>query len=219
MLAYVFWHRPQESVGAEAYEQAQIAFHHSLAHAPPMGFRGSAVFRVTGLPWLAPTGPGQSSDTKSRGASDAQSDQASAASCEDSSYEDWYLLDDYTAMGVLNEAAVGRGHRGPHDALARRFGAGAGGLYGLLEGHADLHCEHVVWVSRPPGSKRGALGELLGDGMDPEHASLWRRQFVLGPAPEYCLLAPEAPAGVAPSRLPEGWRALTYDRDPLSVEA
>jgi hypothetical protein len=194
VLAYVFWHRPREGVGAEAYEQAQIAFHHSLAHAPPMGFRGSAVFRVTGLPWLAPAAPGQ----------------ASAAS-----YEDWYLLEDYTAMGVLNEAAVGRGHRGPHDALARRFGAGAGGLYGLLEGHADLHCEHVVWVSRPPGSRRGALAELLGDGMDPEHASLWRRQFVLGPAPEYCLLAPVAPAGVAPTRLPEGWRALTFAREAL----
>ncbi len=212
MLAYVFWHRPQDGVGAEAYEQAQIAFHRSLAHAPPMGFRGSAVFRVTGLPWLAPAGPGQASGAKSGEVPDAQSVEAPAAS-----YEDWYLLDDYTAMGVLNEAAVGRGHLSPHDALARRFGAGAGGLYGLLEGHADLHCEHVVWVSRPPGSKRGALAELLGDGMDREHASLWRRQFVLGPAPEYCLLAPEAPAGVAPTRLPEGWRALTYERDPLPV--
>ena len=54
--------------------------------------------------------------------------------------------------------------------------------------------------------------------MDPEHASLWRRQFVLGPAPEYCLLAPEAPAGVAPTRLPEGWRdASRTSGDPLPV--
>ena len=196
MLAYVFWHRPREGVSAETYEQAQIAFHRSLAHAPPMGFCGSAVFRVAELPWLAP---------------------GSASEAQASSYEDWYLLDDYTAMGVLNEAAVGRGHRGAHDEVARRFGAGAGGLYGLLEGHADLRCEHVVWVSRPPGSKRGALAELLGDGMDPQHASLWRRQFVLGPAPEYCLLAPEAPAGVAPTRLPDGWRALTLAREAVWV--
>ena len=50
--------------------------------------------------------------------------------------------------------------------------------------------------------RRDALGELLGDGMDPQHASLWRRQLVFGPAPEFCLLAREQsvfdqPAGVA----------------------
>jgi hypothetical protein len=189
VLAYVFWHRPGEGVENEAYEHAAEHFHRSLAHAPPMGLRGSAFYRVAELPWLQ----------------------------RQAGYEDWYLLDDFTAVGVLNEAAVAHGHRTAHDEIARRFGAGAGGMYGLLEGQAELHGTHVVWVSRPPGSKRGALSELLGDGMDPEHASLWRRQMVLGPAPEYCLLAPEAPAGVAPSRLPDGWRALTIEREPLSV--
>jgi len=189
VLAYVFWHRPGEGVAAEAYEQAGVRFQHSLAHAPPMGLHGSAFYRVADLPWLQ----GQSG------------------------YEDWYLLDDFTAVGVLNEAAVAHGHRTAHDEIARRFGAGAGGMYGLLEGHADLHCTQAVWVSRPWGSRPGALSELLGDGMDPEHASLWRRQMVLGPAPEYCLLAPEVPAGVAPGRLPEGWSALTIEREALSV--
>ncbi len=200
MLAYVFWHRPLDGVTADAYEQSQIAFHGSLARTPPVGFSGSAVFRLPEVPWLAPTSFTESSGT--------------------GGYEDWYLLEDYTALGVLNEAAVGRGHRTPHDKLAHRFGAGAGGLYGLLEGHAQLdEGSLVVWVSRPPaglpGSERRALGALLGDGMDPEHSSLWRRQLVFGPAPEYCLLAPEAPAGVAPTRLPEGWRALTLSRELL----
>ena len=199
MLAYVFWHRPLDGAAADAYEQAQVAFHRSLAHAPPMGFRGSAVFRVAELPWLAP----------------AESSEAPAGG-----YEDWYLLEDYTAMGVLNEAAVGRGHRSAHDELACRFGAGAGGLYGLLEGHAQLDGDALaIWISRPPaglpGSQRRALPALLGDGMDPEHASLWRRQFVLGPAPEYCVLAPEPPAGVAPTRLPEGWRATITRRETI----
>ena len=44
MLAYVFWHRPLDDTAIEAYEQAQIAFHRSLAHAPPAGFQSSAVF-------------------------------------------------------------------------------------------------------------------------------------------------------------------------------
>jgi hypothetical protein len=190
VLAYVFWHRPGEGIDNEAYERAAERFHRSLAHTPPVGLRGSALYRVARLPWL----------------------QGRAG------YEDWYLLDDFAAIGVLNEAAVAHGHRSTHDEIARRFGAGAGGMYGLLEGHPDLHrAQVVVWVSRPPGSKRGALGELLGDGLDPEHASLWRRQLVLGPAPEYCVLAPERPAGVAPTRLPEGWLALTLERELLWV--
>jgi hypothetical protein len=190
MLAYLLWHRPADAIERDAYEHACERFHRSLHHSPPAGFRGSAVFRVGETPWLAP----------------AQGD----------AYEDWYFLDDFAALGVLNEAAVAHGHRGAHDDVARRFGAGAGGLYGLLEGHADLAgAPLAVWVTRPPGVTRRPLGELLGDGIDPQHASLWRRALVLGPAPEYCLLTREPPAGVAPTRLPEGWRAFTSPRELL----
>jgi hypothetical protein len=191
VLAYLFWHRPLASVGVEAYEQAQLAFHRSLARNRPVGMCGSASFRVPSIPWLSGE-PG---------------------------YEDWYLLEDYTALGVLNEAAVGHGHRTPHDEAARRFGGGAGGLYGLVEGdRSDVLAAAgtlAVWVARPPGSERRPLGELLGDGMDPRRASLWRRQLVFGPAPEFCLLAGETSAGVAPTRLPEGWSAATLEREVL----
>jgi hypothetical protein len=187
MLAYLFWHRPVDGIEHTAYERAAEHFHRSLHHNPPAGLRGSALFRTGELPWLAGGG-----------------------------YEDWYLLDDFTALGVLNEAAVAHGHRGAHDDIARRFGEGAGGLYGLREGHADpVGAPLAVWVARPPGEAPRALGELLGDGIDPQHASLWRRQMVFGPAPEYCLLTSEPAAGVAPTRLPEGWRAQTYSREPL----
>jgi hypothetical protein len=185
MLAYLLWHRAGEGVEPAAYEYAAEHFHRSLAHSPPMGFRGSAVYRVGELPWLAGGG-----------------------------YEDWYLLDDFAAVGVLNEAAVAHGHRTAHDEIARRFGAGAGGMYGLLEGHPKLaDAARAIWVARPPGAPRGELAELLGDGIDPANASLWRRALVLGPAPEYCLLSPEPPAGVAPTRLPEGWRAQQVERE------
>ena len=99
-------------------------------------------------------------------------------------YEDWYFVEDYTALGVLNEAAVGHGHRTPHDALARRFGSGAGGLYGLVEGSAPARrrARPSGWRVRR-GSERRPLGELLGDGMDPAEAGLWRRQLVFGPGP------------------------------------
>jgi hypothetical protein len=192
MLAYLLWHRPTEGVERETYERACEHFHRSLHHSPPVGFRGSAVFALPECPWLPPA--------------------------HERAYEDWYLLDDFAALGVLNEAAVAHGHRVAHDEVARRFGAGAGGLYGLLEGHADLpNSSLAVWVTRPPGATRRSLGELLGDGMDPEHASLWRRALVFGPAPEYCLLTREpssdgSPTGVAPTRLPKGWRAAVCKR-------
>jgi hypothetical protein len=49
--------------------------------------------------------------------------------------------------------------------------------------------------------------------MDPERDGLWRRCLGLGSAPEYCLLAGEAPVGVAESRLPVGWSTRVLARD------
>jgi hypothetical protein len=194
VLAYLLWHRPADGVERATYEHASERFPRSLRHSPPAGLRGSAVLRLGECPWLAPAHGGPDGDT----------------------YEDWYLLDDFTALGVLNEAAVAHGHRSAHDGVARRFGAGAGGLYGLLEGRADLtHAPRAVWITRPPGHPRGELAQLLGDGVDPAHASLWRRALVFGPAPEYCLLAPEPPRGISPTRLPSGWRAQTVARELL----
>jgi hypothetical protein len=51
--------------------------------------------------------------------------------------------------------------------------------------------------------------------MDAGHAGLWQRQLALGPAPEYCVLAEEAPRGVSPSRLPHGWSARIAARSAI----
>ena len=195
MLAYVFWHRPRDGTGVEAYEQAELAFHRSLARTPPVGLRGSALFRVGGIPWLTHDRDGAGATARRRAA-------MRTGTCST----------DFTALGVLNEAAVGRGHRTSHDRVSRHFGAGAGGVYGLVEGEPQSPASPLgdatiaIWIARPPerppGATRRALGDLLGDGMDPRHASLWRRQLVLGPAPEFCLLAREPSAGVASTRLP-----------------
>jgi hypothetical protein len=240
VLAYVFWHRPREDSALEAYERAELAFHHSLARARPAGLRGTALFRVAELPWL-PQAPAVAAGVPAAMAgapaamagvpavaagvpaatAGAPAAGAGRESGREPGYEDWYLVEDFTALGILNEAAVGHGHRTVHDDVARRFGSGAGGLYGLIEGELGPGVDSIgessvaVWVARTPGTERRALGELLGDGMRPDHASLWRRQLVFGPAPEFCLLASEPPPGVAPARLPVGWSATALAREAL----
>jgi len=193
VLAYLSWHRPAPAVDPAAYERALAQFHRSLAHRPPSGFRGSATFRAVELPWL------KSSEERSPDGS--------------TGYEDWYLLDDWAAVGVLEEAAVSRGHVSAHDKVASLAGVATGAIYRLVEGHPGLDATQVaVWVARSRGHEHPSLAALLGDGMDPAVGGLWRRCLGLGPAPEFCLLVPEAPAGVASTRLPKGWTATSTTR-------
>lgn len=192
MLAYLFWHRPREVGQAAAYELALQAFHRSLQRSPPAGLIASACYRLpAALPWIA-----------------------------EPAYEDWYLLQDWGALGVLNEAAVGRGHGSAHEQAARAMADGAGGVFALLEGEAGalrLGTATVqVWVARPLGRSRRApgeeLAELLADGMRPGTGSVWRRQLVLGPAPELCVVGEQTPSGVRETRLPQGWHAQVIPR-------
>jgi len=195
VLAFITWHRPATGVEPAAYEQALERFHRSLAHRPPSGFRASAALRAAELPWLV-----------------------SPAGAEDpgAGYEDWYLVDGWSSLGVLEEAAVARGHITRHDAVAAKAGASTGAIYRLSDGHPRLGDARVgVWVTPDPGHAPPTIADLMADGMDRAAAGLWRRCLGLGPAPEYCLLAPEAPAGVADTRLPAGWKASACAREVL----
>ena len=90
-------------------------------------------------------------------------------------YEDWYVVEDWAALGELNAAAVAPPRRAEHDAAAARTAEGWGGVYALVHG------EPV-----PPAAARWARAPE--DGAE----AVWRRQLVLGPAPEYCLGGGEA---------------------------
>ena len=194
MLAYIAWHRPAPGVDVAAYERAIAHFHSSLAHRPPSGFGGSVAFRAAELPWLGADGPG------TRGPS--------------AGYEDWYLLDSWSAIGVLEEASVSHGHVGAHDAVAVQGGGVHRRRLPAIEGHAGLGCGPPERVGdAAPGHEHPSIEALLGDGMDPATAGLWRRCIGLGPAPEYCLLATEPSAGVADTRLPAGWSAISVSKD------
>jgi hypothetical protein len=207
MLAYISWHRAAAGVEQQRYEQALQRFHRSLAHQPPSGFRGSAALSLSELPWLhSPLGAEHAPG-----------------------YEDWYLLEDWSAVGVLEEAALAHGHITAHEGISSLAGAATGSVYRLVEGQlqregstrqqgeSQLMARTAVWIARKPGHEHPSLEALLGDGMDPQRDALWRRCLGLGPAPEYCLLSatPQPPAGVAASRLPTGWIAQALTREVL----
>lgn len=192
MLAYLTWHAPAAGVHSDAYERALAQFHHSLAHVPPSGFCGSTSFRIERMP-----APGE----------EGFGDGGVAG------YEDWYLVESWDALGVLEEAAVARGHATRHEAVAGRSATAVGAVYRLVEGHAALARARVAaWIAPARDHTPAAVANLLGDGMDREGAGLWRRCLGLGPAPEYCLLGPKPPSGITPRRLPPAWRAVVQER-------
>jgi len=145
-------------VEAARYADALAAFHRALADAPPPGFCASRVFAIEGAPWLPVR----------------------------SAFEDWYLVEDFAALGQLNEAAVSGARREPHDAAARGAGGGHGGVYRLLTALGEATPERTTWCSKPAGI---SYPEFLGR-LPPGEA--WQRQMVLGPAPEFCLVGVEA---------------------------
>lgn len=193
MLAYVFWHRPADGVATADYEAACRRFHDGLAVRPPGGLVGSECLRADVLEWLGDGGAG---------------------------YEDWYVLEDFAALGVLNEAAVARSHAASHDHAAGLMGEGTGSVYRLLDGVARLvGVREAAWVTPRRGDDVALLDDFLADGIDRTGATLWRRQLALGPAPELCLLAAELPAGVRETRMPEGWRVVVAAREAVSYTA
>jgi hypothetical protein len=180
MLAYVFWHWPNPNLSPAEYESLQQAFHATLAQAASPGFQRSFVFRLEGqAQWL--------------GGAPA--------------YADWYLVEDSAALDPLNVAAVSGVCEHPHAAVAQAMAAGAGSLFALRGGDhahlADARCATFLTKPRPmPYADFYAQTETLG-------SSLWRRQMVLGPTPEFVLLTAQRPS------VPETFASLTLGLQPV----
>jgi hypothetical protein len=95
-------------------------------------------------------------------------------------YEDWYLVDDWAALGHLNVEAIDRRRHDAHDRAARSMGAGWGGVYGLLSGPGGIPAG-VEWIEKRRGlSSEDFVAEHQG-------RSVWRRQMVLGPGASHCI--------------------------------
>jgi hypothetical protein len=161
MLAYTFWHCPRPEIDAAGYEADLRAFHERLSAAPIPGFVDSWSLPVLDLPWLAGAG-----------------------------YEDWYLIDDFAALGTLNEHAIDAARVQTHDAMARAVEKGAGGVYGLTEGDPLARSGWCGWFTKQAGVRypqlHAELTQRLNDGTID---AVWQRQLVLGPATEFRILA------------------------------
>ena len=165
MLAYVFWHWPQPETEQESYETSLIDFHGSLMERKLEGFHKSLVFRVRGAPWAERDAP---------------------------VYEDWYLVENFTALGLLNEGAVTGVSKAPHDRIAHEADGGAGGVYLLRAGRpACSQVRYALWFSKPQGVPYDDFYRAIPSSAIEGGGGLWERQMVLGPAPECCVLAAE----------------------------
>jgi hypothetical protein len=174
LLAYVFWHWKRPEVTTIDYEDRQRGFHAALRASSSPGFIESFSVGVSNAPWVA-------------------SSQA---------YEDWYLVQDFGALGLLNEAAVSSSRAQPHDVAAAVAAGGAGGLYGLRRGTALRRPHYAYWFAKPEGMPYRDLFAQLESVVDRVESALWMRQMVLGPAREFCLHS------AVPVSLPAGLGAL-----------
>jgi hypothetical protein len=102
-------------------------------------------------------------------------------------YEDWYAVEGWEALGRLNEGAVSGPRAAPHDDVAGEAAAGAGAVYRRVAGPDGLAAGYAAWLPKPPGADREDFHEQLAAG----GATVWMRQMVLGPAPEYAVRAAE----------------------------
>jgi hypothetical protein len=98
-------------------------------------------------------------------------------------YEDWYPVDDWAAVGALNDHAISGDRKAPHDEIAHASRKGSGAIFRRLGDGPALHeVRFAAWTPQRPERLDG----------------VWQRQLVLGPAPEYAVLAAspvDVPAG------------------------
>jgi len=176
VLAYVFWHVPRPGVPASDYESRLTAFHAGLRSGAVAGLGPTATVALAAIPWL---------------------DGAAG-------YEDWYLVEDFAALGTLNAAAVSGARQAPHAAAAAVSLTGVAGIMGHVCGTLlPARPEWAAWLSKPEGIAYDAFhAELSGALEGAPEACAWQRQMTLGPATEYCVLA------AAEAALP--WPARTW---------
>ena len=119
-------------------------------------------------------------------------------------YSDWYLVDSSAALDGLNAAAVSAARAPVHDMVAAMAVDGVGKLLTLVSGEQPWGPGYEVRFAKPAGMSYPDLYRRLETWTGERGVSLWRRMMVLGPPPEFCVVAPqmlEMPAEMRPEVL------------------
>lgn len=168
MIAYVFWHQKLEHVRADEYEQALVDFQEMLLKADIPGYLGAVVSKIEGAHWM---------------------------SYDKSGYEDWYFLSGSEVLDKLNHMAVSGDRKDPHSSASRLAVNMHAGVYHLWKSETHYSdAEWSVWFEKPPTMLYEQMYEEMCRFLPNCDGDLWRRQMVLGPTPEYCLMSPTKPA-------------------------
>jgi hypothetical protein len=108
-------------------------------------------------------------------------------------YSDWYLVESSAALDWLNAAAVSGARTPAHDAAARMAIDASGKLLTLAGGAlAPGKADFETRFAKPAGVSYADLYSRLEPSTSRPGVSLWRRMMVLGPPPEFCVVAPSA---------------------------
>jgi hypothetical protein len=124
-------------------------------------------------------------------------------------YSDWYLVETSAALDSLNAAAISGIRTPAHDAAARMAVDGSGKLLSLDSGELPQGPGFEIRFAKPAGVSYAELYSRLEPWTSRPAVSLWRRMMVLGPPPEFCVVAPSA------LELPVEMRPEVVGREPV----
>jgi hypothetical protein len=166
MLHFVFFHWPQLTVDRGVYKERLMHFHERLREAlPRAGYPGSVVFEMDNPPGVLFQGR---------------------------LFSDWYAVNAWNFIERFKTTAVGEVVT-EHNAVAQWMAGGAGAMYDVRGGTnaPPVAARSSYWFSKPPGMSYAALDAQLAPLIAMPDVTLWQRQLVLGPTPEFVLTSPE----------------------------
>jgi hypothetical protein len=99
------------------------------------------------------------------------------------------MLRGTTSLDPLDEAAITASRKAPHDAAAAQAAGGTAGLFKFRLGELPNEARWSHWFSKPAGMSYPQLFAAVEPALAPVGGSLWVRKMVLGPSPEFCVLA------------------------------